>query len=153
MRLRPTTSTDLGPNGLDANEVHPGLWVGALPPEGYAVRRAGFDAVVLCARQYQDGHYEGVHVLRCPLDDGGVPLVPVQWDRAVDAARKVAGAVKRGARVLVTCQMGINRSALVAALALRMLTGWSGAVCRMTVQMGRPGSLGNQGFVRQLEGT
>lgn len=130
----PTASTN-----LDANEVHPNLWVGALPPQGDALRRAGFDALVLCARQFQDRHHEGIHVLRCPLDDGGVALVPAQWDRALDAAKKVARAVSGGA--------------LVAGLALRILTGWSGTVCRMTVQMGRPGALINQGFVRQLEGT
>jgi protein-tyrosine phosphatase len=57
-------------------------------------------------------------VIHAPLDDS----VPTKSDIAValSAARQVQALRRRGAKVLVTCAQGRNRSALIAALALMM---------------------------------
>jgi protein-tyrosine phosphatase len=54
--------------------------------------------------------------------------------------------VSEGAQVLVTCRMGKNRSGLVSALALHLLTGQSGKACIQHIQSRRKGALRNPGF-------
>jgi hypothetical protein len=119
-------------NELDAHEIVPGLWQGSLPPSGSAVADAGFDVLVLCARDYQRpaDDYPGVEIIYAPNNDSawsrpkGKDMAIASW-----AARKVVTAVQDGSRVLVTCFAGINRSALVVALAIHGLHGYSGPAC------------------------
>lgn len=104
-----------------ASRILDGLWVGAAPPPGdYSDR---FDVIVLTADEYQPdaGMFPGVRVRHFPFDDSGQPTdrdLATAWD----AAETVARYLRRGMRVLVTCRMGRNRSALVAALALYLVT-------------------------------
>jgi len=83
-----------------------------------------WDYVVSCAAEAPPprscSDRKALHIL---LDD-----VPVdwrrdaQWCRAVAyAAAQVARAVRAGKRVIVACHMGLNRSTLVAGLAMRLL--------------------------------
>lgn len=116
--------------------------------------QAGFDVLVLCAAEIQPmlPAYAGLRVLRCPLlDDPTRPLPEADWQRAVECAREVALLVRLGKRALVTCQAGLNRSGLVMALALHMLTGsgGSGAVDHIRKQRG-PNALCNPQFVNRL---
>jgi len=117
---------------INADEVFPGLWQGAIPPEGEELRRAGFQMLVLCAVEHQpsDRKFPGLSVLKVPLTDEA-DLVSDQVMRRVvtPAARFVACAIQNGQKVLVTCHAGINRSGLVTGLALQMLTKWSGKAC------------------------
>jgi protein-tyrosine phosphatase len=92
----------------------------------------------------------GIHVLRVPLDDVVNPTTS-DLRRAAGAAKEVAKLVRSGRRVLVTCAMGLNRSGLVNALALRELTGASGVHCSAHVQNKRKGALSNPTFQRLLE--
>jgi hypothetical protein len=62
-----------------------------------------------------------VYIIKCPLRDAEPTLVEVRM--ATIAAQLVARAIERDASTLVTCMSGLNRSGLVAGLALRML-GW-----------------------------
>jgi protein-tyrosine phosphatase len=140
-------ATEVG--SFNASKLGDYLYQGSLPPEGLGVRNLGFDALVLCARQYQDGRYEGIMVLKCPMDDA--TLTEVEWNRAVDAAVRVSNLVRQHKKVLVTCRMGINRSGLVSALTVHLLTGWNGRECVRYVQLCRPGALSNGSFVRALE--
>jgi len=100
----------------DASNVAPKLWVGAKPPTDRSY--PGVDVIVLCAAEYQPQafeHFSG-RILRPAIPDDALDNGELR--RVITAATDVAGALKSGKRVLVTCQMGINRSALVAALAL-----------------------------------
>jgi protein-tyrosine phosphatase len=58
-------------------------------------------------------------VIRVPLDDA--QITNIEFARAIRAAQKVSDLRRVGKRVLVTCAMGINRSAFVAALSLMQL--------------------------------
>jgi protein-tyrosine phosphatase len=89
------------------------LWIGSQPRP----RAAGhFDVIVLCAEELQNIPLQGAHVVKAPLDDYKPTAREVQT--ALSAARTVHILRKRGKRVLVTCAQGVNRSSLVAALAL-----------------------------------
>jgi protein-tyrosine phosphatase len=111
---------------MDASQIIGGLWVGGAPPPGnYADR---FDVLVFTAEEYQpdDRHFPGARVRRFPFDDSVRPSdedLMTAWT----AAEAVARDLRRGRRVLVTCAMGRNRSAFVAALALHIVTGEPGA--------------------------
>lgn len=138
---------------FDASEVYPLLWQGAVPPEGTALSSMGFDAVVLCAREHQPGKHRflGVDVIHAPnADDFSRLPSRDELKIAVHAARKVAAVLAQGGKVLVTCRMGRNRSGLVSALALHILTGQDGFTCMRQVKKRRRKSLGNPGFQEVL---
>jgi hypothetical protein len=123
---------------MDASKVARNLYVGSAPQPG----TKGFDVIVLCADEYQPsaGHYLSSREL----------AVPVQ------AARRVARHLQAGRTVLVTCRMGRNRSAFVAALALHLASGRSGRRCVEQVRKHRVDPMGvralaNRGFRRALE--
>lgn len=129
---------------IDANRIAPKLYQGANPPQGSAVRRAGFDVLVLCAseHQYPAALYPGVKVIYAPMwDEASVPK-----EVAFPAARAVVHELRKGSRVLVCCNMGRNRSGLVTALALWCMTGRSGVECLWRVQTARPKALSNKFF-------
>lgn len=135
----------------DADFIYQGIWQGSQPPTGPAVRAAGFDLVVLCAQEYQppDEEFPGVDVVHAANDDGDRSSRE-QLGGAIKAARRVADAVRKGKKALVTCHMGLNRSGLVSALAVHMLTGWSGKKCVSVVKGRRPCALSNKHFVQML---
>jgi len=101
-----------------ASRIVDGLWVGAAPPPGdYS---ADWDVIVFTAEEYQPdrGLFPRVRVRHFPYDDTSPPSdrdLMTAWS----AAEEVARYLRQGRRVLVTCRMGRNRSALVAALAPR----------------------------------
>lgn len=140
-------------SAIDIDPILPNLYQGAEPPPGTTVRDEGFDALVLCAREIQGAsRYPHVTVLKCPLtDDPDVGLSDAEWYRAVYTATRIATLIGDGARVLVTCHLGKNRSGLVSALTCHMAHGWSGEDCVKHVQACRAGSLFNRDFVRKLK--
>lgn len=137
---------------IDATPIAPGLYQGGAPPRGDAVRRCGFQTLVLTAQEIQPGSvdFPGVTVIHAPNDDSGTALTQAQWQTAVQAAELVARRVARGEKVLVTCAMGRNRSGLVSALALHFLTGVSGAEAARMVKAQRQPSLTNRWFLSAL---
>ena len=137
----------------DENEIYPLLHQGSAPPGNTVLMELGFSAVVLCAIENQPpaSKFEGIDVLYAPNDDN--PLRAPTRDElliAVDAAKQVAQRVQDGQKVLVTCMAGLNRSGLVNAFALHILTGWSGPRCVQQVQAKRQAALSNRQFVRVL---
>lgn len=134
------------------SKLLPRLWIGPVPPPGGTLRRAGFDAVVLCAEEHQfhPTYYPDVQIVHAPLDDSGPPITTEEKAIALEASERTAALYKSGAKIAVTCHMGINRSGLVSALTLRRLLGLSGADARRMVQRLRPGTLTNKSFVAWL---
>lgn len=126
---------------LDADEIIPHLWQGALPPTGSAVSKAGFDLLILCAREHQlpSVYFHDVEVINAPNDDNEEygPLTREKLKVALQAAHKVVEVVKAGNNALVTCAAGMNRSGLVSALALHLLHGWPGDKCIKQVRTKR----------------
>lgn len=108
---------------MSRSEVAPGLFVGSKPPPG---RYDGIDAIVLAAMEYQPPAelFPGTEIIYAPLDDA--PGRAMYEDEIVTAARaadRVSQLLRAGRRVLVTCQMGLNRSALIAAIAMHDVFG------------------------------
>jgi protein-tyrosine phosphatase len=136
---------------VEASKLTDLLYQGSLPASAQAVKRAGFDALVLCAREGQppDHALQGIPVLRCPLDDNG-RLSERHWRRAHRCALTVARLVQQRRRVLVTCMQGRNRSGLVSGIALHLLTGHPGCDCARYIQVRRPTALTNEAFVAAL---
>lgn len=107
----------------EVSEVIPGLYVGSKPPPG---KHDGVDAIVLAAMEYQPpAHlFPGTEVIHAPLDDApGRHMREDEIAIATKAAERVARLLRSGRRVLSTCQLGLNRSSLVAALAMHEVYG------------------------------
>lgn len=155
---------------FDAHRVGPKLWVGSCPvlwaddlrieervrPEHLRevsedLARRGFSLVVLCAEELQEVPL-GIPVLKVPLDDS--EITRGEYKKALRAASLVTRRRRKGERVLVTCQMGVNRSALVAAMSL-MLDGYSASKAVLAVRNNRKPAIGirplsNKSFVSAL---
>jgi hypothetical protein len=131
---------------VDAVRIVNRLWLGPTPPApARALVEAGFATLVLCAVEDEPlaSSYPGLEVVRVPLAPRGA-CAPSPYEECVLLARAstvAACRVRSGRAVLVASPAGANRSGVVAALALRELTGWPGWACRMLVQVKRPGAL------------
>lgn len=132
-----------------ADKIVDRLYQGGYPPVGNALKDAGVDVLVLCARENADASkYEGLIVIVAPGDDDERPqMLASTIDVWKAAAHDVARHVREGRVVLVTCMAGHNRSGLVTALALRELTGWPGEKIIQHIQDRRLGALYNDTFV------
>jgi hypothetical protein len=128
--------------GVDASRVHSKLWVGSFNNANWALADAGFVRVVRCAVELTPCEF--------PLDDA--PITVTQGQIALRAADVVAQHVKRGDRTLVTCQMGLNRSALVAGLAMVRHLGVPAetAIAQIKEARGHAMCLSNKSFVSWL---
>ena len=138
------------------NEILPGLWqggtedddvVGCPRPHGHYDRGYPFDLVVTL---YADAQPVPWHVeeLRFGFYDAG--LAPESAQRAIALARYAHSRWQEGARVLIRCQAGVNRSGLVTALTL-MLAGLTAAdAIELMRQRRSPAVLSNTHFVEWL---
>lgn len=134
---------------MDASRVANRLWVGAEPPTDRDL--PSFDVIVLCAEEIQPERmaFHGT-VIRSPIPDG--TLTNAELTRALLASKAVADALIAGRRVLVTCAQGINRSALVASLALARVTRMSARDLILTMRLRRhPQALFNPHFQEILQ--
>ncbi len=110
---------------MSRSEVVPGLFVGSKPAPG---RHTGIDVIILAAEEYQPPAelFHGAEVIHAPLDDD--PDRPMREDEiatVIRTARRVARRLRAGRRVLASCAMGLNRSSLIAALAMHEVYGMS----------------------------
>lgn len=132
---------------IDAHRIAPKLWVGSAPEED-ACRV--FDVVVLCAEEYQPALSCAVYV---GFNDTQTPSTR-DVKQAVRAAKVVAAERAKGKRVLVTCAAGVNRSALVAAMALLIEGSSARSAIRALRKHRKPPNgmtpLRNRAFVRLL---
>lgn len=108
---------------IDANEVYPDIWVGSAPPKGSILSEVGFTHLFLCADEYQvpSSEFKDIEVLHCPFEDEDSIMGAKTMSMVFLAAKAAVALHNSGAVVLITCMAGINRSALVAALTLRLL--------------------------------
>jgi len=110
-----------------------------------------FSLWVACAEELPpfDVAQERMLTLWCPLDDCD-PMRMVDYDMAKSAAVLVARELLQKHHVLVTCAMGLNRSSLVAGLALRKL-GFGGYEAIAAIQQERgPDALHNHAFAAAI---
>ncbi len=91
------------------------LWLGGKKD---LARARNYDLIVIAAYEVEPHLAEGGgRIITIPLDDD--EHIPEQEVDTV--GRAVARAVRKEQKVLVTCQMGLNRSALVTAVACHYL--------------------------------
>jgi hypothetical protein len=107
-------------NKLDASRITPGIYQGSRPYDDDEASM-NFDMIVLCAKEYQPPakKYAPSHVVRVPIDDDRV--TPAAERAIVRGAIEIVNTIEKGERVLVTCNMGMNRSGVVIAAALMLL--------------------------------
>jgi protein-tyrosine phosphatase len=135
---------------VSRSEIVPGLFIGSKPMPG----RHDVDVIVLAAEEYQPlaDLFPGVEVLHVPLDDA--PNRPLREDEiaaATKAGSRVARRLRAGRRVLSSCQMGLNRSSLVAALAMHEVYGMTADEIIKRIRHARgPWALSNPNFERLL---
>ena len=138
------------------DEILPGLWqggtedddvVGRPKPAGHYGRCHPFDLVVTLYADAQPVPWE-VEELRFGFPDSS--LTPRAIERAVALSAHAHSRWQSGARVLVRCQAGVNRSGLVMALTL-MRHGLSAVDAIGLIRERRgPAALSNRHFVRWL---
>lgn len=137
-----------------AHKISDNLYQGGVPPSGSALRKAGIDVLVLCAKEWQDPTkkaHPGVIVIRCGGEDSTQPHKLAAYLPAwKQAAQQVIQHVRDGKNVLVTCMAGHNRSGIVTAMALAELTGMSGEEVVAHVQRSRPMALNNEVFADHI---
>lgn len=136
---------------MSRSEIVPGLFVGSRPSPG---RHDDIDVIVLMAEEYQPPAelFPGVEVIHAPIDDDpSRPMRPDEIATAVRAGRRVARRLRAGKRVLSSCAMGLNRSSLVAALAMHEVYGMSADAIIRRIRAARgPWALSNPNFERLI---
>jgi len=137
---------------LNASKISSHLYQGAYPPTGTTLESNGFTLLVLAAEEYQpsSNFFPGVQVVHAPLDDHPYQLSQAEWDAIVRSAKLAGDNVMRGGRSLITCWEGRNRSGIITAVTLTLLTGWPADKAVARIRSRRPGALTNESFVRQL---
>ena len=135
---------------LDADEVYPGIWVGSVPFQKEAAAK-WFTHIVLCAEQWQfpASDFPGATVIHCPYEDDDSVMSGRTMALVFATARAVAEARENAGKVLVTCAAGLNRSALVAGLAM-VIGGVDGPDAVKMIRENRPGALYNSHFAKLL---
>lgn len=134
---------------LDADKIIPRLWQGAYPAYNMLDVKKHFDVLVLCADELhmigKDVYFPTLTILRVGLYDKE-PIRDGDLEKAEVMAKNVAEAYRLGKRILITCAVGLNRSGLVTALALRFIENKSGEECARIVKAARFDALYNNAF-------
>lgn len=103
----------------EATRLLPRFYLGSAP-----TKNPGFTFIALCAKEWQPRAeiLAPAKICRIPLEDVEEPISPRVQKQIEAGALALAQAWKREHKVLVSCIMGRNRSALVSALALMPIT-------------------------------
>lgn len=138
---------------MDVTHLAGNLWIGSAPRDARDYRE--FDRIYFVAEEIPPGPAFAPEQARYyGFDDRDLDQETLTTARI--AADSVTRDLIQGRRVLVTCAMGRNRSALVSALAMHMMTGMPGAEIaafiagKRTDQLGTP-ALSNDAFRAYLE--
>jgi protein-tyrosine phosphatase len=127
--------------GVDASRVADKLYIGSYNPDDELYRKIGFQHVVRVAKELPKSDFY--------LDDG--PLDAYNLAQAFMAAENVSAALRAGQRTIVTCHLGMNRSALVAGMAMKRVYGMPGPDVVSQIRFCRSkDALGNPAFADYL---
>ena len=134
---------------IDASNITRRLWIGGEPPD---CDLPDFDVLVLCAQEIQPRRpelkFHGL-TIHCPLPDAQLGTDKIRI--ALMGGHRVAQELVAGNRVLVTCAMGRNRSALVAGFGMAKIYRLSPGTIIETIRRRRhPDCLSNPHFVQLL---
>lgn len=124
------------------------LWIGNVPPPG---DYSAMDLIVLAAKEHSKdkvGQLSGPQILEVGLPDDR--LDDNQKKLALEAAVVVAKFLSAGKNVLSTCALGINRSSLIAALALVLMGAKPDATLELIRAKRNPAALSNPWFVELI---
>jgi protein-tyrosine phosphatase len=138
-------------NPPDATPVFGSLFVGSAP-EGSLDELCPWEVVVFTAKEFQPEYprTENKLLIYAPIRDANISKA--EKDMVLRVAKELAHNLMRGARVLVTCAQGLNRSAVFAAATMIEL-GLSPRQAIADIRSARgPKALFNPSFVDFLEG-
>lgn len=127
------------------------IWQSGYREIPWDLQAAAIHLVVYAASECPPlNHHLGAEKFSCPNDDNmappGHPIYDALLANALKGVPKVVEAVKNGKNVLITCNMGINRSSLITGLSMKELTSWPAEKIISTIQTKRPGTLTNPSF-------
>lgn len=145
---------DTGTGQYQCNHMFGELYQGPKPPQGLVLRDAGFHVLILAAADYQPpaDRFPTLRVISAAGDDDDNEPIPAhQLENYWNGAKAAAAALHAGQRVLVTCYAGLNRSGIVSALTLHLMTGWAGKRCAEAIRLRRKGALFNKQFSSYLD--
>lgn len=124
------------------------LWVSGVIRDWGFLREQGITVVIDLEDDVDHGVpsiADNILYIYLPIHDGELPNL----DRLHAVAALAASLLASGHRVLAHCGMGLNRSALVAGLALVRM-GMQATAAVELIRERRPGALYNENFVRHL---
>jgi hypothetical protein len=127
-------------------EVAPGLAIADDTVSPTALQAHGFDAIYDVYGPGLHPPATGAYVVH-RIDDLPWAVVP---DSVDGLANEIAGLVRVGRRVVITCSSGLNRSGLVAARALIALGHTPADAIDLVREARGPRALSNRAFVRYL---
>lgn len=132
--------------GYSMTHMAPKLYQGARPPQGPGLAASGFGMLVLCALEHQppSSAFPGVDVIHLPFDDCR-ELPEDVLKAAAEVAKIEVKQIAAGRRVLNTCNMGVNRSGVVTALAMYHL--------RLRLESKRPNAKWMAQVIKHIQAT
>lgn len=138
---------------LDANWVIPKhLAIGAMPHKVEIVWDHGFDYLFVTAGEHRWAKETGPHnawIGFLPLYDQP-SLTSWEKQRLTLTSKFIAKLVKKGFKVLIVCNAGLNRSGLVTALTIKELLKVNGLAAVKLVQRARKGALQNLTYKQHI---
>jgi len=133
------------PVAIDDNKS---LWISGIIEDWQVIHDSGITVIVDLETGVDHGvpaHTDRILYVYLPIEDGRLPNL----DRLHAVADLIASLLEQGHRVLSHCGMGLNRSALLAGLAL-VRRGMSPEEVLTLIRARRPGALYNEVFARHL---
>lgn len=121
----------------EATRLMPRFYLGSAPSH-----QARFTYIALCAAEYQPESLGLALLQRIPLHDDETEIDEAVEEYLWNNAKKIAAAWTSGHRVLVSCIAGRNRSALMATLAISIVSGQSPKFVAQQVRKARIDELG-----------
>ena len=133
-----------------SNEVVPGLWVGRVEIEPEEAFASGFEVVIMLEEVTRDRVRppRGGIFLCWPIEDSDEQL-PDEEDLGI-VVDLVERSVRAGRPTLITCMGGLDRSGLVATIALRRLGHSADEALELLRAARGPYALGNELFEARL---
>lgn len=139
---------------LDANWIIPNrLAIGAMPHRLETVWDHGFDYLFIAAAE----HAWAKDIDSCNTRIGLLPLYDqpslTLWEKhkLTLASKFIAKLVRKGFKVLIVCNAGLNRSGLVTALTIKELLKINGLTASKLVRKARKGTLQNLTYRQYVE--